>query len=138
MRFWDTSAIIPLLVDEPGTATIVELFRNDPALVAWWGTSIECVSAVSRREREGLLSSGEAQSILERLQQLRNSWREVQPSVAVKSIAERILRTHPLKAQDAQQLAACIVVNSEQRADFVSLDNRLITAAQRENLTVVA
>jgi len=57
MRFWDASAIIPLLADEPARARLLELLDEDPQVLAWWGTLIEIASALARREREKLLSA---------------------------------------------------------------------------------
>lgn len=109
---------------------------DDSSIVVWWGTSIECVSALSRLEREAKVSSNEAEAVLQRLRALRVTWREVQPSASIKAIAERVLRLHPLRAQDAQQLAACIMIGSDQRVEFITLDARLRTAALKEGLAV--
>jgi uncharacterized protein len=136
VKFWDTSAIIPLLVDEGSTKGVEELYVQDPLIVVWWGTSIECVSALSRLERESKLSTAEAEQIVQRLAALRATWREVQPSDRLKAIADRILRLHPLRAQDAQQLAACIVVSQEHGLEFVTLDERLAAAGRKEGLLV--
>lgn len=134
MRFWDTSAIIPLLVEEHVSAQIDKLFLEDALLVVWWGTSIECISAVTRLEREGRLSHQETEEVVARLTELRETWREIQPAGAVKQVAERILRLHPLRSQDAQQLSACILANRDQSLEFVTLDERLRTAARKEGL----
>lgn len=138
MKFWDTSAVIPLLVDEAASSATERLFADDSSLVVWWGTPIECVSALARLERETRVSTDEAEAVLQRLRTLRASWREVQPSSTVKTIAERILRLHPLRAQDAQQLAACIMIGAEQPVEFVTLDERLRTAALKEGMRVQA
>ena len=134
MKFWDTSAVIPLLVDESSSSGITEAFIKDPTIIVWWGTSIECVSALSRLEREGKLSTKEIEDIIGRLRLLRSAWREVQPAAQVKTTAERVLRLHPLRAQDAQQLAACIMVAGEHEVEFVTLDERLRTAALKEGM----
>lgn len=137
MKFWDTSAIIPLLVQESSSAKVDDIFEKDPSLAVWWGTSIECTSAIARLEREGKCSQAESERIFSRLRDLKATWREIQAGAKIKQIAERILRTHPLRAQDAQQLAACIVANSDHTIEFVTLDQRLITAAQREGLALI-
>ena len=136
MRFWDTSAIVPLLVEEEFSLRVDEIFKQDPSLVVWWGTSIECISAVARLEREGKMSTEEVEGVLARLRELAATWREVQPSESVKAIAERILRLHPLRAQDAQQIAACIMVSTDHAIEFVTLDERLGIAARKEGLRV--
>lgn len=137
MKFWDSSAIIPLLVEEQSVRQLDKIFQEDPVMLVWWGTSIECVSAVSRLEREGGLSAKEALDIIARLDTLRSCWREVQPSSQLRQIAERILRLHPLRAQDAQQLAAGIIANRDHPVPLVTLDDRLNIAARNEGLPVV-
>jgi predicted nucleic acid-binding protein len=134
MKFWDTSAIVPLLVEEPESQLVESIFREDSEQIVWWGTSIECVSAVSRLEREGALAAIQAERIIDKLRLVRSAWREVLAGAQLKQTAERILRVHPLRAQDAQQLAACLIVNSSGKVPFVSLDSRLNTAARKEGL----
>ena len=46
MRFWDTSAIVPLCVDEPSSAMVKAIFKEGSSLVVWWATQTECVSAL--------------------------------------------------------------------------------------------
>ncbi len=43
MRFWDASAIVPLLFSERWSEPIRKMFREDPAMVVWWGSRVECV-----------------------------------------------------------------------------------------------
>ena len=138
MKFWDTSAIIPLLVEELKSDYVERLFIADSSMIVWWGTSIECVSAVSRLERENKISAREAEKILLRLSELRQSWREILPSNKSKQITERILRVHPLRAPDAQQLAGCVIANSDCSIEFVTLDKRLENAANKEGLPVIS
>ncbi len=64
MRFWDSSAVVPLLLDETVTSSVLTLYRRDTAVLAWWGTRIECVSAVCRLERQGKLSEDAAMTAL--------------------------------------------------------------------------
>ena len=134
MKFWDTSAIIPLLIEESASAQVDAVLRADASLVVWWGASIECVSAIARLEREGGITAEEGAAIIGRLDQIRETWREIQPGQRLKQIAERVLRLHPLRAQDAQQLAACLIANQDRAMVFVTLDKRLAMAAHKEGL----
>ena len=52
MRFWDASAIVPLLVAEASTPRLQALAASDPDMLVWWGSRLECVSALARLERE--------------------------------------------------------------------------------------
>ena len=49
MNFWDSSAIVPLLVNESDSARRTESLMADTNRVVWWGSSIECESAIQRR-----------------------------------------------------------------------------------------
>ena len=74
MRFWDSSAIIPLLIEEPASPSMVSLIGNDPEMLVWWGARVECVSALARREREGHLSVGEVTGALAVLNLMSGRW----------------------------------------------------------------
>ncbi len=139
MRFWDTSAVVPLLVSEPSSAAVRLAFARDPEVVAWWATELECVSALTRLEREGALTATSIADALHRLDELSMGWREVQPIGRIRQIASRLLRVHPLRAGDALQLGAAIVASEDQPATlpFVTLDDRLATAAEREGFATV-
>jgi predicted nucleic acid-binding protein len=140
VRFWDSSAIVPLVLQEPSGERLLALLEQDTGMLAWWGTRIECTAAVARREREGALSLGEATATLERLRALAATWHEIVPVDAIRSVAERLLRVHPLRTADSLQLAAAIVASEHEPAtlEFVSLDDRLNQAASREGFRLVA
>lgn len=140
MKFWDSSAIVPLLVAESSRTQLLDLLGHDPIMLVWWATPVECTSAISRREREGDLGVSEATSALERLQALSVSWQEVVPSEPVRTVAQRLLRVHALRAADAVQLAAAIIASEREPAslEFVSLDQRLNVAAQHEGFPVLS
>lgn len=136
--FGDTSAVIPLLVHEPTTARFLALLRADEDMIVWWGTHVECVSALARRRREGGLDfAGEAQARAA-LDLLVPVWTEVQPTGHVRFLAERILAVHPLRAADSLQLASAVVwsENAPDHRAFVCLDVRLRAAARKEGFGV--
>lgn len=137
MRFWDSSAIVPLLAPQPSTPAIEDLLNADAEMLVWWGTSVECISALARLEREGAMSLRHVGMAQARLRGLAEAWHEVQPHERVRSRAERLLRVHPLRAADALQLAAAIEAAGGSPFEFVCLDRRLGEAAAREDLTVV-
>lgn len=138
MRYWDASGIVPLLVNQTRTRELERLLERDPELVTWWGTPVECVSALTRLAREGGLTADDVQEAERRLQHLRDGWDEVLPSEACRRSAERMLRVHPLRAADALQLAAALVAadHDPARIDMVCLDQRLCEAARKEGFTL--
>jgi len=133
--FWDTSALVPLLVVEPESERALALARRDGALVVWWGSSVECASALARLEREHRLKSAEVDAARDVLSTLRSAWTEVLPSDAVRTHAERLLLRHPLRAADALQLAAALTwaQGSPTSHAFASYDERLRAAARGED-----
>lgn len=139
MKYWDSSAVVPLLVREPASAALRRVLNADRRLIVWWGTPVECVSAIARRERDGGLEVAAANTAVGRLRELTGSWIEVRPSARVRSIALRLLRTHALRASDSLQLAAALVAADEDPGGLplVCLDERLAAAARREGFEVV-
>lgn len=139
MKYWDSSAIVPFLVEEARTSRLLALLRADSVIVTWWGTEVECVSAVARMEREGKLDGHAAGVALRRLDDMQRRWHEIQPSEAVRQTAKRMLRVHVLRAADALHLAAATISSQHrpQALPFVCLDERLSAAAAKESFEVV-
>jgi predicted nucleic acid-binding protein len=139
MRFWDSSAIVPLLVEESASPSILAEYVRDPEQIAWWATGIECVSALARAEREGRLDPAAMADAVARLEALEHSWAEMQPTDQLRELAVRLLRVHALRAADALQLAAALIAAEGHPASLtlVSLDERMALAAEREGLRVV-
>ena len=139
MKFWDTSAVVPLLVIEPSTETARSILMRDSSVVVWWGTRTECVSALNRQIREGGLGIEDERQARRVLQQLADAWSEVQPSELLRGTAERLLAVHPLRVADALQLAAALHWCQQQpmNRDLVSFDDRLRDAAYKEGFTIL-
>ena len=52
VRFWDTSALVPLVVAEHATKRSERWLREDPEVLVWTLTRAELLSALARRRRE--------------------------------------------------------------------------------------
>lgn len=139
MKFWDTSAVVPLLLDEPATGPVRDAYRNDSVVVVAWTTVVECSSALARSEREGDLGQTEATTAFSRLDELARVWHEVEPSNDVRDLARRLLRVHTLRTGDAIQLASATLAAERRPASLtiVTLNDRLETAAQKEGFPVL-
>jgi uncharacterized protein len=139
VKFWDASAIVPLLVAETTTRSLQALARRDSKMLAWWGSRVECASAVARVERAAQLDTRGAAMAFDRLRQIADGWHEIEPSEVVRENAVRFLRVHQLRAADALQLAAAFLA-AERRPwslEIVTLDDRLADAARREGFAVI-
>ncbi len=107
----------------------------DRRVATWIWTRVEIISAIERRVRQGLMSDEQRRAALIRLADLAAEWDEVNDLPEVKRRAIRLLSRHPLRAADAGQLGAAVLVRDQRPpgpATFVSLDVRLALAAERE------
>jgi uncharacterized protein len=139
MKFWDASAIVPLVLAEPTTKTVQGLAAKDPTMLVWWATEVECASAITRLERDGALDESAVTQALDRLKQLAAGWHEVDPSDAISEAAVRFVRVHPLRAADALQLAAAFIAAERRPSslEVVTLDDRLAVAARKEGFVLI-
>ena len=139
MRYWDASALVPLIVSEPTSATVRSRLAEDGEIVTWVWTRVEITSAVERRSREGSLTRRQRREVLKRLNAFADTWDEVTEVLAVRSRAALLLARHPLRAADAGQLGAALLVNEQTASPlrFECLDHRLAEAAELEGLQVV-
>ena len=133
MKFWDSSAIVPLLLEEEATAAMLKHVRADRDLIVWWSTPVECASAIARLEREGARAAQVAEAFA-LLDELGSSWTEVEPHRDVRDVARRLLRVHQLRAADALQIAAAYLAAEGRPStlEIVTLDDRLSHAAAKE------
>ena len=137
--FWDTSAIVPLCCLQAQSGQARQTARVYARQVVWWVSLVECMSSFYRLAREGHLTIRETRQALERVEYLRGRWAEVQPTEEVRRQAERLLRTHRLRAADALQLSAALVwcANHPRGRTFVGADNNLAEAAESEGFLVI-
>jgi uncharacterized protein with PIN domain len=78
--FWDSSAIIPLCVTEPSSATVKSILAGDPSAVVWWTTRTECISALARQIREGGITLAGERQARDVLHKFASTWIEIQPT----------------------------------------------------------
>ena len=140
MRYWDASALVPLVVSEPDSGLVRDWLTEDGFITTWAWTHTEITSAIERRAREGSLTRQQRRVVLDRFGAFARSWDEVTDVLAVRSRANALLARHPLRAADAAQLGAALLVQEQLAGPltFVSLDRRLSQAAERESLRALA
>lgn len=139
MKYWDASAVVPVLVSQRRSSAALALLEEDRQLITWWGTRTECVSALARLDRDGTVSPAVVAGAFARLDEIMSSAQEIAPTARVRQVAERMLRVHPLRAADALQLAAAVIAadGSPATIAFVTFDERLARAAEREGFPVI-
>jgi len=139
MKFWDSSALLPLCFRESASDAVRHIAEDDEDMVVWWASRVECISAMARRQREGGLSAEADREARAVLSAMSGQWSEVQPTEIVRERAERLLAVHTLRAADGLQLAAALVwaEESPKGLEVVCLDRNLSEAAMREGFTVL-
>jgi predicted nucleic acid-binding protein len=139
MMFWDTSALVPLIVDEPTSPAMRKLIAADGDAVVWMLTSVELLSVCGRLGR----TSAGLEDILPAIR--RDALEMCARCVTVTHVAEvrrraeRLVGVHPLAAADALQLGAALLVAGDrpESLEFVTLDRVLARAATLEGLRVI-
>ena len=139
MRYWDASAIAPFIIEEPGTPIVQAWLSEDLTIASWALTRLEVASAIERLAREGRLSDVQRYAALGDLNEMAKTFAEVSDLAAVRLRALAVLGRYPLRAADAAQLGAALLMAEADPGSisFVSLDRRLADAARREGFSVL-
>ena len=134
MKYWDSSALVTLFVEQPQSTKYLEKAEQDPRVLTAWHAVPECASAFCRLRREGFLNESELNDLLFRLEGHAKHWYVISPGKRLEKLTVRALRVHPLRAMDAIHLAAACLARSEEEdpMGFFTEDNRLKEAAAKE------
>lgn len=129
--FWDSSALVTLLVKQEHSDRGRELADVFPEFFVWWGSSVEVRSTFARLERERDITAAEKEQALIKFARQRRSWRLILPHNRVRRIAEKLHDSYILSAADALQLAAAHVWcgSKPEGFAFVTFDKQLAKAA---------
>jgi predicted nucleic acid-binding protein len=142
LYFLDTSALVKLYVQEPGTDRLLYLIGHSPndRFVVLSLAAVEARSAIRRRQRAGDIDQDQADLILENLQKHMES-KFIRQGVndQVIDAALILVDRHALRAYDAVQLAGCLAIGTTDRRSltFICSDRQLLDAARSENLAVL-
>ena len=138
MKFWDTSALIPLVVEEVATPEARRLLDADRDVLVWMLTSVELLSALGKLGRAAPELSDLLPGIRLDVLDLFKKWPAVTHVEGVRRRAERLVGVHPLTAADAMQLGAALLASGDrpETLDFVTLDRTLGRCAQLEGFRV--
>lgn len=139
MRFWDSSALVPVFVPEADTARVERWMRQDDEVVVWTLTRVELLSALARLRRSEVAAAPTLAVARRDILDSWPRWLEITALELVRGHAERLVQAHPLRAADALQIAAAFVAASDEPGslEFVTLDARQAEAAAREGFRVL-
>ena len=138
LAFWDSSALLMLCLQQPGSNASRRYARQFPQKVIWWGTPVEIESAISRLHANQKIDQHGVQQARRTWQKLHRSLLEVEPRQRVRELAEGIPHSHGLRALDAFQLAAALDWCRERprHRAFVTFDLQLGQAATKAGFSV--
>jgi uncharacterized protein len=130
--FWDSSAVLPLLIHDAFTSRSRHLLRLYPKMVFWWGMPAEVHGALVRLFRGKRITREALDAGLYHLQQLRLRCQEIQPVDRVRELAEECLDRFQIRSADALQLAAAMIWCHQKPRNrlFICYDSELTLAAQ--------
>jgi predicted nucleic acid-binding protein len=137
--YLETSALVKLYVQEPGTEHLLRLVASSEThrIAVSAIAQAEFRSAIRRRQREGDFTAHSATLVLERFDlHLRTRFIRQGVSDPVLDVACALIDRYPLRAYDAIQLAGCLVLKSAvpEAPVFVCADQQLLQTAQAEGL----
>jgi hypothetical protein len=140
VTFWDSLAVVPLLIEQDASSRVAAWVAADEAMVVWTLTPVEVVSALRRLVREDTLKEEVVHLAEARMGELVRACHVVIDVEPIKSLAMRLLRLHPLQTFDALRLGAALhwAEGHPQGRRLHTLDSRLALAAQREGFLVPA
>jgi len=137
LRFWDSSALIPVILDELSSDTVRALMKDDPHIVASHLTPVELTSSLWRRRHHGKLPAAVHLQADASFAEITRRWSAIAAPEAVER-AINLLSRHSLRAADSVQLGSALIASERFGSlPFVTLDLDLAGAARAEGFTVL-
>jgi predicted nucleic acid-binding protein len=139
VRYWDTSALLPLFIAERESSAALRWLRDDPEVVVWTLARLEILSALARRGRDEPAAARQLRLVRRHFLDSWERWSEVTAADIVRRHAERIVGSHPVRASDALHIGAALVAAEHEPGtlEFVTFDHRQAVAAEREGFHVL-
>ncbi len=137
IAYFDTSAIVPLLVDEGGTIAAREIWLSADRLASVRLARVEARAALAQASRTGRISPEHLRSSTQDLEGLFVQLDLVDVDDTLVRQAAELAEAQALRAYDAVHLAAAVQV-IEPDLVLVAGDRALLTAAESVGVMVAA
>jgi uncharacterized protein len=131
--YFDTSTLLKLLIDEPGSVRAQRLWTQAGAAASVTLIRVEARAGLAAAHRGGRLSTADHDRAKDRLGLLLDQLTELDVTEALMAMASQLAEDEALRAYDAVHLAAALLAGSEV---LTSADARLLEAASRQGLLV--
>ena len=138
--FCDTSALIKLLISEPGSDQMEETSSHAEAIAVCRISWAEAMAGMARRQREDPISGDDIEQARQRLIHSWNQFTIVEVSQRLVESAGRFADVFALRGYDSVQLAAAheLDQSTDLPLTFACFDRRLNQAASLLQLEVLA
>ncbi|TVR90562.1 MAG: PIN domain-containing protein [Spirochaetaceae bacterium] len=133
--YFDTSALIKNYIEETGSETVSNLLNAADAVFVSELTLTECFSTLRRLLLEARISENAYAHVKDEIRRDFAYFTRVDIGEALPE-CEKLIDLHQLKTLDSIQLASSLRVRTEIRY-FVCCDQRLLTAAVKEQLSTI-
>ena len=144
IAYLDTSAFVPLVVEQPTSPVCERIWTDSPVLVSSVMLTAECMAALSMARRMGRLGPRGLRTAVANAEELLGQVALVTATPSIAAQAGSLALDQGLRAYDAVHLATALTLrddaSSAEGADelaLVSGDQDLLTAANAVGLTVV-
>lgn len=137
IRYFETSALVKLLVVEPDSDLVHGLFRESSARAVHEIAYVEMHSALSRKARTDAVDPAVVSDIRDRIDSLWGLLDRVRVAWRLLQEAARLTADHPLPAYDSLHLASVLRLSAntgEEPFEFVCFDTTLRRAAETEGI----
>ena len=135
IAYFDTSAVIPLIIEEPSTAVCLRLWNEASRVVSVRLLYAEACAALAMAHRLDRLTAKQLDRAVGALDELVAELHHVEVTDELVRVAGELARTHGLRGYDAVHLAAGLSV-SDDEVVLVTGDLGLAAAAQNSAVAV--
>ncbi|MCY4422291.1 MAG: type II toxin-antitoxin system VapC family toxin [Acidimicrobiaceae bacterium] len=135
IAYFDTSAFVPLIIDEPSSGQYVKLWNETTRAVSVRLLYAEARAALAMAERLGRLNRSQLATAVEQLDTLTSGLDWVEITAHLVRVAGDLAERRHLRGYDAIHLAAACSVGDGDTV-FISGDRQLLSAAASEGLLV--
>jgi uncharacterized protein len=135
IAYFDTSAVVPLLIAEPGSARAASLWNGADRVVSVWLTYPETRAALAQAERFGRLTARQLRVAVTEFGSLFEEIDIVEVDDALARRAGELAEVRQLRGYDAVHLAAADRVR-DPNVVVIAGDGALLDAATAEGMTV--
>lgn len=135
IAYFDTSAVIPLLVGEPSSATCTRMWNEAARIVSVRLLYPEARAALARARRMGRITARRHSAAVQELDAISTEIDHVEVTAPLAHQAGDLAQSHDLRGYDAVHLAAAITALDTDLV-LVTGDNDLAIAARSLGMSV--